>query len=401
MRFLVVALLLASGCYKTVRIDDPDGAPLPWDGGFALPEGRCVEAYGVDLLFVIDNSDSMSEEQASLASQLPAFVRALVMPPDADGDGNPDWLPITDLQVGVVTTDMGVGGVLGLPTCSERPDFGDDAVLRTVGALMPSCSAMYPTFLAFAAGATAPEEFAFQVGCLTTAGIGGCGFEQPLEAMLKALSPARPTSYTGSSYVPPRFFLDTSGHGDGANAGFVRNDTLLAVVMVTDEEDCSIHDSELFNPDPDSPYGATSLNLRCFAHARDAVHPVSRYITGLTALRPNRPDLVAFGVIAGVPVDLVESMPDALDYERMLRDERMIEQIDPAPPPPILPGDRLLPSCSSASGEAFPPRRLVEVARGIGPGRSTVQSICDPSFGPAAAAIGRLVGTRACLRYAE
>ena len=42
--------------------------------------------------------------------------------------------------------------------------------------------------------------------CLATLGTGGCGFEQQLKAVRKALTI----------------------HADGANAGFVRDDSLLA-----------------------------------------------------------------------------------------------------------------------------------------------------------------------------
>ncbi len=139
--------VLASGCYRNViAIDDPDGAPLPWDGGVVLTAGKCVEPSGIDLLFVIDDSASMTEEQESLAAQLPRFVRALVEPPDDDGDGAPDWPPIVDMHVGVITTDMGTGG-FAVPTCSDA-SVGDDAVLRTVGRVaIAGCAASYPAIL--------------------------------------------------------------------------------------------------------------------------------------------------------------------------------------------------------------------------------------------------------------
>ena len=395
-RIALLLLLPLAGCYETYVVNDPDGSPPPWDGGavFVPPPGKCLEPSGVDLLFVVDNSNSMAEEQASLAAQIPALVRALVDPPDEDADGTPDWLPIRDLQIGVVTTDMGVGGFT-VPTCVLR-DFGDDGLLRSEGSREdPACMATYPRFVEYTPGGRTPEEVAFDVGCVAQVGIGGCGFEQQLEATLKALSPSRPTAATGPSYVPPTFFRGTLGHADGANAGFVRDDTLLAVVIVTDEEDCSASDPNLF--DPASPaYSGTDLNLRCFAHALSAVHPISRYVEGLTALRAQRPDLLALGVVAGIPVDLAVAAPTDADYARMLDDERMIEHVDPSMP------NRLVPSCNVAGrGLAFPPRRLVSVARGLGRGRATVQSICQEDFGPATAAFARLFGRRACTRFEE
>lgn len=401
------ASVLIAGCYQGISIDDPDGSPPPWDaaaypdagpvgpdGSFVPPTGTCRMATGIDLLLVVDNSSSMTEEQASLSAELPGLIRSLVDPPDIDGDMMPDWLPVSDLQVGVVTADMGTGGFT-VPTCA-RSDSGDDGVLRTVGRTdITGCMATYPGFLRFEPGTGMPEAFAFDVGCVAQAGTGGCGFEQQLEAALKALSPAAPTPYTGPSYTPPRFFRDAAGHGDGANAGFVRQDTLLAVVIVTDEEDCSARDPELYNPGS-ATYGITDLNLRCFVHADAALHPIERYVDGLARLRANRPDLLAVGLIAGVPVDLAVSQPTDSDFARMLDDPRMRETVDVTMP------TRLVPSCSVPGlGVAFPPRRLVEVARRLSGARSTVQSICQADFSPAAEAIAGLLGRRACAAYME
>src|SRR4051812_47734953 len=63
----------------------------------------------VDLLFVIDNSGSMKEEQAKLAEQLPKLVRILA---SGDfGDGRPKFTPVSSLHLGVVSTNMGALGV--------------------------------------------------------------------------------------------------------------------------------------------------------------------------------------------------------------------------------------------------------------------------------------------------
>ncbi|MCZ7677264.1 MAG: hypothetical protein M5U28_00140 [Sandaracinaceae bacterium] len=389
---VVLALALAPGCYREfIVVNDPDGAPLPWDAGVVLLTSKCEEPTGIDLLFVVDNSNSMTEEQESLAEQLPALVRALVDPPDRDGDTEPDWLPIVDLHVGVVTTDMGTGGFT-VPTCA-RADFGDDGILRTAGrADVEGCASTYPSFPTYAGGSA--DAFAFDASCVVRTGTGGCGFEQQLEAALKALSPAAPTAYTGPSYEPPTFFRGTSGHGDRENRGFLRDDTLLAVVIVTDEEDCSAHDPDLFNPSS-LVYGGTDLNLRCFAHQDQAVHPVERYVTGLSALRASRPDLLALGLVVGVPEDLAVESPSYDQFRAMLADDRMQERVDPTMP------NRLVPSCDTPRGIAFPPRRLVSLAQGIGPGRSTVQSICQADFTPVAAALARLFGQRACRRFEE
>ena len=269
---------------------------------------------------------------------------------------------------------MGVGGY-SVPTCVNR-DFGDDGILRTQGNI-PACDASYPSFAELSADdpSGSVDPFVQHVSCVANVGIGGCGFEQQLDAVLKALTP---------STSPIRFASDTVGHGDGVNSAFVRTDSILATILLTDEEDCSALDPGLF--DPASPtYSSTDLNLRCFAHP-GAVHPVARFGDGLRALRTN-PNDVIFAAIAGVPVDLV-SDPTALDYTAILSDPRMTETLDPSMP------NRLTPSCNvEGRGVAFPPRRIVQVAESFG-ANGVVQSICQEDFTPVVDAILQRVAAR-------
>ncbi|HEY8428356.1 MAG TPA: hypothetical protein VIL20_08275 [Sandaracinaceae bacterium] len=341
-------------------------------GGAFCIDGDCCERVGtrVDVLFLIDNSVSMLEEQESLAAQLPRIVSALATG-DVDGDGTPESAPVDDLHLGVVTSDMGTGG-FAVPTC-PRPDFGDDGILRTQGRSdLLGCAATYPSFLTFEPGVHEPDDVAAAFACVAQVGTSGCGFEQPLEAVLKALTP---------SSSPIRFFGDTRGHGDGANAGFLRPDSILVTLLLTDENDCSASDPELFDP-TSSTYSA-DLNLRCFAHP-GALHPVSRYVDGLAALRSDPRDLI-FAVITGIPVDLESPSPD---YGRILSDPRMVEQIDPAFP------SRLVPSCDVGDrGVAFPPRRIVRVAEDLEArgAASVIGSICQEDYsGPVTEILTRI-----------
>ncbi len=390
-RFASLLLVTLLGCTETHTVSEPDGAVPPRRDGGTDPgrdagppiDRKCDVAAPVDVLFVIDDSASMAEEQASLGAQLPAFVRELMDPPDLDMDGERDWLPVPDLHLGVVTTDMGTGG-FAVPTCSE-PELGDDGVLRTAGnTSIPGCMATYPPFLTARPGSD-PSVVAGDLRCVAQADAVGCGFEQPLEAMLKALTP---------STAPITFQLGTRGQGDRANAGFVRDDSLLAIVHLTDEEDCSAADPELFNPSSGVYTG--NLNLRCFQNP-EAVHPVDRYVEGLLRLRAGRPDLIVHAAITGVPTDLVDD-PTSLDYDAILADERMQERVDPAEP------TNLVPSCSVPGfGSALPARRMVGVARDLerAGAHATVQSICQADFGPAVAAITARIGRNACARFLE
>jgi len=154
---------------------------------------------------------------------------------------------------------------------------------------------------------------------------------------------------------------------------------VLAIIPVTDEEDCSARNPQLF--DPAGPFSAGHPNLRCFSNP-DQLHSIDRYVQGLLQLRED-PARLIYAPIAGVPVDLVPADGAAPQWDALisddpdLRDDRMEERIDPAT------NDRLLPSCDvPGRGLAYPPVRMLRVARalereGVG---VTAQSICQASF---------------------
>src|SRR5688572_25247262 len=58
----------------------------------------------IDLLFVVDNSASMAEEQASLREQFPRLISVLTTGERADGSTFP---AARELHLGVVSSDMG------------------------------------------------------------------------------------------------------------------------------------------------------------------------------------------------------------------------------------------------------------------------------------------------------
>ena len=111
------------------------------------------------------------------------------------------------------------------------------------------------------------------------------------------------------------------GHGDDANnSGFLRNNpseglSLIAIVVVTDEEDCSSARNEHFTPkkflDPNSALAMQAINLRCYYAGMNTgpdseLYPISRYVLGFKQLRPDNQNLVIFAAIAGVPPKLVD-----------------------------------------------------------------------------------------------
>jgi hypothetical protein len=311
----------------------------------------------VDLLLVVDDSGSM----AAIQRELPALLDKLVAGSDAPGAEFP---ALTDIHVAVVSTDMGVSqsdDPSSIPGCKGLGDDGHFVPLSADD--LAECHVSTPSYLAFD-GNAANAASVDTVACIPDLGTGGCGFEQPLESMLKSLWPASDDSVQ---------FVTGSSHGDGDNAGFLRPDSLLIVMTVTDEDDCSAEDPSLFDgPSVDGPLADVALNLRCPMHT-DYLHDVERYVDGLRNLRGEN-NHVLFVVLGGIPPELVDKSAQAAvawddakavdAYYQDILDSPLMQQVqDPAP---VDGNERILPSCKTPGGVAFPPRRLVQVAKRFG-----------------------------------
>ncbi len=339
-------------------------------GSGTADASACRPATGeLDVLLAVDNSGSMTEEQVALAAALPRLARVLASG-DIDADGVQDFPAASSIQWGNITTDLGSGAFYA-PGCNSG---GDEAALRTLGAADDSsCASSYPGVLRFdgyAAGADV-DAFAHDVACVARAGTSGCGFEQPLEASLRALAPS-------SSELS--FFGSSSGQGDLANAGLVRESSVLAVINLTDEDDGSVNNPDLLNPVSSAYPG--ELNIRTYQYP-EALQPVSRYVDGLIALSGD-PGRLVYAAVAGVPQDLVAD-PGSIDYAAVLADPRM--QYSYSAEYGAL---TVVPACESAvGGRALPSARVVETAQGLDArGVATViQSICADNLDAAANAI--------------
>jgi hypothetical protein len=364
----------------------------------------------VDLLFVIDNSGSMSEEQVKLNVQLRRLVEVLTTG-NFDGvakpNGETDFQPVGSLRLGVVSTDLGSNGVGGVRSCGnqsfspteqdvdaaktflDRPRGDDGQLLNSTAVASagvfvqnearepvlaiparPECAGMnLPRFLEFPGGGTA-AEVASRFSCIAELGANGCGIEQQLESMWKALAPSSDRSFSGA----------TGGQGDpaGVNNGFIRPDAILAVILVTDEEDCS-------GPDASAPVlfsqaDAKVANVLCGRNP-DKLHMAQRYVAGLKSLKSEAyQDRVIFAGIVGVPVAVNTR---GMTLEQILaRDDMQFAEMT------VGTQQRTRPVCtaSGGAGSADPARRIVEVAKGFGE-NGVITSICEDDYGAALNAV--------------
>ena len=107
----ILVVLIIAGCSTSRTRPDGStdtGAPVDScrDAGDTAVDSDLppiIPAETLDLLLMVDNSGSMTEEQASMGEQLPRLIREL-------------GTRYRSIQVGVITSDMGTGG-FRVPTC--------------------------------------------------------------------------------------------------------------------------------------------------------------------------------------------------------------------------------------------------------------------------------------------
>jgi len=247
---------------------------------------------------------------------------------------------VTDLHVGVITSSLGGhGGVLCSPALGDSFDPTQDDRGELIAPLRALPSYNDLGFLKFDPEGTGAEitdrlELVSQfTDLVNAAGEEGCGYEATLEAWYRFLAdPQPPVEVTNDGTSSILGAVNTTLLEQ--RAGFMRPDSLLVIVMLSDENDCSIRDDgpswlvtdqtrrlprgteaclespndpccrscalvETTPPDGCPPiaddvhcllgsYLSTEdpLNLRCFQQKQrfgiDFLYPVQRYIDALT-----------------------------------------------------------------------------------------------------------------------
>ncbi len=372
---LFVLAGLLTGC------SDPSRAPTP-DGGDTADAWVAVPTDEVDVLFVLNNSPNSSDALVGVWTNVPGFVGRMFSG-DFDGDGAPDAVTARSVHIGVTTTDLGPPRVPGDTYCVT--ETGDDGRLVTSDSL--DCLSS-PNIVAFQPSADRADVVIADIVCNATVRY-GCAYQQPLDAALKALSPApgpdglSPVAWTADRWVPPLFRGGTFGHGgpEGASHGFVREESVLVIILLSGEDDCSSPERALYD-DRDPTFSARG-GPRCLAYG-DALFSIERYIDGLGGLR-RRPERIVFAGIVGIP----PSRDGSVDYDGILADPDMATQFDEL-------GAALpVPVCHSPSFVwALPARRIVETARGLDAlgAQVVLYSVCDGSYLRAFDAVAAAVG---------
>lgn len=366
MRWLLVGLALLSGCGDDdcCAVKQDGGGGQPMDAPMAdaptpppgMPEVALVPTTvnrDLDILFVIDDSPSMLDKQANLKSSFPVLVNTL-----SSLEGG-----LPNIHIGVITTDMGTKGADdATPGPSVGSGPGGCASSGKDGLLQINSAPVTGAFLSDVDNGstrvrnyTGTLEQAFSA--MASVGASGCGFEQPLAAIKRSF-------------------------GQAANAGFIRPTARLAIILLTDEDDCSASHSTLFGPDsatlgPLNSFRCTRFGVTCDidgatpdemnavgtkseCHANETspyVTDIGRYATFLESVKADPHD-VMFGAIAGT------TTPFAVEQQ--------------SPPGGGTPVNVVTHSCtySGANGPevADPPARLDHLAGTLR--RGSLESVC-------------------------
>ena len=228
MRYWLSLAVLAAACSSDGQAPMPDADTSHFEQNFSPNQ-----MLPLDLLLVLDDSSSMTTVQQNLVAGFPVFINILTS------------LPVRpQMHLAVTTTSMGAGAfTANVPGC-QAPDLGRFVDTPRSPQDPTACSTNHLNtgehfFVDEDAGTTKNYvgDLATAFGCVASVGSNGCEFEQPMAAARAALGDP-----TMGVQAPPE------------NAGFLRDDAVLGVMLITNEDDCSVPpNSELFDPNQNSP----------------------------------------------------------------------------------------------------------------------------------------------------
>ena len=224
----------------------------------------------LDLLMMIDNSVSMGDKQHLLADAMQHLVSRLLQPKCLDelgtatgkhaspggicpGGSQPEFLPFNDIHAAVVTSSLGSRGAVGpsdVCTTAEADDHGQ--LLGVIRPNLPSWNqqgflAWDPKQALSPVGIADPAVFAAAMAStVQAAGDSGCGYESALEGWYRFLvDPEPPAGVVVPQGSKQSTVTGTSAEVLAQRKAFLRSDSVLAIVMLSDENDCSIVDQGL------------------------------------------------------------------------------------------------------------------------------------------------------------
>ncbi len=280
MRARLAALVVACAAAAT-GCDQRSVVPLSsgGGGGWGAPP-RTYRIDKLDLLFVVDNSISMADKQSELGRRIPELIASLTDPTPDPKTGRTS--NVVDIHVGVITSSLGSHGTSACAVELTNPSNNDHGhLLPRVGegsgkgwdTTTADSTATAPTIDCPAPVAATPLSWVFKpeadpsamfkeyptgsgqlevaTSCVVaSAKEQGCGYEETWEAMYHFLVDPAPYAKEGVKCT-----FGISGDACGINKivvegideellaqrkAFLRPDSLLAVIILSDENDASL-----------------------------------------------------------------------------------------------------------------------------------------------------------------
>lgn len=171
-----------------------------------------VECKKMDIVFIVDNSPSMKEEQDNLGANFPKFIDIINSYKTEAGD-------LLDYRVAITTTDDN----------GKQPDSGKFRKVRGTGSVTCNPGPNNDPWLT-----RADTDIASHFACRAAVGVDGSPLERPLECARLS--------------VTDRITDGKNAMQDGTP--FLREDALLAFVIITDEDEGSADGSVDAPPAP-------------------------------------------------------------------------------------------------------------------------------------------------------
>ena len=377
-----VALLLGSLAIAAPACAPPDTADPDRAAQSALIANR-----NLDILFMVDNSSSMRLSQSNLATNFPMFMDVL--------KNLPGGLP--NIHVAVVSSDMGAGDGL-IASCSATG--GDNGIFHfaPTGTCTATTLQTGATFISNVGGVAnyTAADISTVFSCIANLGESGCGFEHQFASVLRAL---------GADGKP----------APAENQGFLRSDALLAIVLVTNEDDCSARpDVMLYDATANITIGSQlgpPSNYRCneFGHVCNgakppreapnqdvnaqvplqnctssecdgALTPVAEFVARIKALKASPSSEILLAAITGptTPYTVTWKSPSTMDTSCGAAS---------------CPWPQIAHSCTATDGSfADPAVRIAQAVTAFG-ANGFVSSICDASFATPLQQVANRIGT--------
>jgi hypothetical protein len=241
----------------TACLDRPLGHIEPQSTRVSVNRLLVQKVEKLDLLIVVDNSSSMKDKQSELGRRIPELIADVTKPTVDPDTGRVSQL--FDVHVGVITSSLGSFGTGACHSGWYGPHMDDRAHLLprenacgvTAGKTLSWVKDAARDKNAQFVGDTGATDLQTASSCVVSSvDDRGCGFEATWEAVYRFLADPAPYEQAKVNCVLPTTEGSYSCSGEVKVSGvdnallaqrkaFLRDDSLLAVIVLADENDFS------------------------------------------------------------------------------------------------------------------------------------------------------------------